>query len=81
LVQESLHDALYDKPRSGRPPLITGDTEAHLIALACSTPPAGRVVWTLRLLAERVVELGYIEHLSTTAVMKRLKKTNSSPGA
>ncbi len=79
-VQQPFHEALYDRPRSGRPPLLTGEIEARLVALTCTTPPVGYATWTLRLLAGRVVELGYIEHLSHTAVADLLKKTNSSPG-
>jgi hypothetical protein len=72
--------ALYDKPRPGRTPKITGDIEAKLTVLACSDPPEGRVRWTLRLLADRMVELGYLDSISDVAIYKRLKKTKSSPG-
>src|SRR5205085_2474635 len=53
--------ALADKPRRGRPVLIDGKQRAQLTALACSTPPAGRARWTLRLLADKAVELGLCE--------------------
>lgn len=79
-VQGGLQAALYDKPRSGRPPVIDGEAEAKLVMLACSTPPEGRGRWTLQLLADKMVELGYVEHISDTWVMHRLKKTLSSPG-
>jgi hypothetical protein len=59
---------------------IDGDVEAHLIALCCSDPPAGRVRWTLRLLADKVVELGYVDSISYEAVRQTLKKTNLSLG-
>ena len=75
-----LRAALYDKPRPGGKPKITGEVEAHLIALACSDPPAGRARWTLRLLADRLVELELVESISHVAVGEVLKKTNSSPG-
>jgi len=55
---------------------VDGEVEAHLIALSCSKPPEGRVRWTLRLLAEKVVELGYIESISHEAIRQTLKKTN-----
>ncbi len=77
---EGLHRALYDKERPGRPPLHTGETEANLTMLACSTPPEGRGRWTLQLLADQMVVLGYAEYISDTKVMDILKKTNSSPG-
>jgi hypothetical protein len=58
------------------PAKITGDVEAHIIALACSTPPAGYGKWTLRLIADRMIELEYIDTISHTSVGKTLKKTN-----
>ena len=55
---------------------IDGEVEAHLIALSCSEPPEGRARWTLRLLAEKIVELGYVDSISHEAVRQALKKTN-----
>jgi len=78
--QEGLEAALEEKPRTGRPPKITGEVEAQLTVLACSQPPEGHAHWTLRLLAGRLVELGYLESISHVAVGNRLKKTKSSPG-
>lgn len=75
-----LQRALYDKPRPGRPPRITGDVEAKLSMLACSTPPEGRERWTLQLLADKMIELEYIDAISDQAVYKTLKKTNLSLG-
>jgi len=75
-----LDEALYDKPRPGAVPKITGEVEAHLIALTCSDPPEGQASWTLRLLADRLVELQLLESISHVAVGKVLKKTNSNPG-
>jgi len=66
--------ALDDKPRSGRPVEISGRERTKLTALACSSPPEGRARWTLRLLADKAVELGYCDHLSHTAAQKILKK-------
>ena len=57
-----------------------GDFEAHLIALSCSSPPEGYSRWTLRLLAEKVVELEYIENISHETVRRVLKKTNLNLG-
>jgi hypothetical protein len=59
---------------------LDGAAEAHLVALACSTPPEGAGRWSLRLLAERMVELDYVETVSHETVRQTLKKTNSSPG-
>ncbi len=58
-----------------------GDFEAHLVALSCSDPPQGFARWSLRLLADRVVELDYIDSVSHETVRRILKKTNSSPGS
>ena len=58
-----------------------GDFEAHLVALSCSEPPKGFSRWTLRLLAERVVELEYIENISHETVSRVLKKTNLNRGS
>ena len=57
-----------------------GDFEAHLVALSCSEPPEGFTKWSLRLLADKVVELNYIDSISHEAVRRVLKKTKSSPG-
>jgi hypothetical protein len=57
-----------------------GDFEAHLIALSCSEPPEGFARWSLRLLADKVVELNYIDSISHEAVRRVLKKTNLSLG-
>jgi transposase len=57
-----------------------GDFEAHLVALSCSEPPEGFARWSLRLLADKVVELAYIDSISHESVRRILKKTKSSPG-
>lgn len=60
--------------------VIDGDVEAHLVALSCSEPPAGRARWTLRLLAQKAVELQYVGAISHEAVRQTLRKTKLSPG-
>ena len=55
---------------------VDGEVEAHLVALACSEAPGGRSRWSLRLLADRMVELGYVENLSHETVRRTLKKTS-----
>lgn len=75
-----LESAIYDNPRPGAIPKITGDIEARITMLACSDPPEGHARWTLRLLADKSVELGYIDSISHVAVHERLKKTRSSRG-
>lgn len=57
-----------------------GDFEAHLVALSCSKPPEGFARWSLRLLADKVVELSYIDSISHEAVRRVLKKTKLNPG-
>jgi len=78
--QDGFEAALRDKARSGRPVEIDGEAEAKLVMLACSDPPEGHAHWTLQLLADRMVLLGYVEHISDTWVLERLKKTNCTPG-
>lgn len=67
---------LNDQPRKGRPVEIDGNQRATITALACSDPPEGYERWNLRLLANKVVELGYCDHISHTEVADILKKTN-----
>jgi transposase len=83
-VQEGVKKTLERK--SGRPAgsqakALDGVAEAHLIALTCSEPPQGHSRWTLRLLADRMVALEYVEAVSHETVRNALKKTNSSLGA
>lgn len=80
-VEGGLQSALYDRPRPGQAPKITGEIEAQLIALACSQPPEGKARWTLQMLADKLVELELVESISDVAVMKRLKKMNLSLGS
>lgn len=72
--------AVQDDARSGRPRIIDGDVEAHVIATVCSKPPAGRERWTMQLIANRVVELTDLESCSEFTVRQVLKKTNLSHG-
>ena len=68
------------KPRKTRSDKkIDGRVEAHLTALLCQSPPGEQPRWQLQLLADRLVELRVVEHISTTMVARLLKKTNSSP--
>jgi transposase len=80
LVEQGFTAALTRKKRetSSTPKLFDGESEARLIALACSAPPEGRARWTLQLLANRVVELQIVPHCSHNAVHEVLKKTNLS---
>ena len=78
LVEEGIESALTRKP-AGKPPReikFDGAFEARLIALACTDAPGGRSRWTVRLLADKAVELKYTESISKTTVGNILKKTN-----
>lgn len=79
-LEGGLEHGLHERPRPGARPKVTGEVEAHLIALVCSDPPEGRTRWTLRLLADKLVELELVETISHVAVGDALKKTNSSLG-
>jgi hypothetical protein len=77
-VEQGLEAALVRKPqdRPSRPPTLDGRAEARLIALACSTPPDGRRGWTMRLLADKRVELEVVPTISDETVRRALKKTS-----
>jgi hypothetical protein len=81
LVEEGLEAVLSRKQRAtpAVPPIFDGEKEAKLIALACSKPPKGRARWTLRLLENKVVELGIVDRASDSTIGRTLKKTLSSP--
>jgi len=59
---------------------IDGDMEAKIVTLCCSQPPEGYAKWSLRLLADKMIELNYIDYISHVSVGEVLKKTNLSPG-
>ncbi len=79
-VEEGLEHALKERAREGGKPKLDERQCAHLIAVACSEAPEGHDHWTLRLLANKVVELGFAESYSHEAVRRTLKKTTSSHG-
>ena len=79
-VAEGLERALNERPRPGQRLKLTGKQEAHLIAVACSTPPEGHARWTLGRLADWVVELGFAQYIARETVRQILKKQTSSPG-
>lgn len=80
-VQRGLEAALYrKKPEREYQHRLDGEAEAHLIALACGEAPEGRERWTLRLLADKMVTLEYVESVSHETIRNTLKKTNSNLG-
>jgi Homeodomain-like domain len=80
LVEEGLEAVLSRKHRASPAVarIFDGEKEARLVTLACSKPPPGRARWTLRLLENKVVELGIVERASDSTIGRTLKKTNSS---
>ncbi len=79
-AEEGLEQVLRHRTQVKRYRKVDERVEAHLVALACSPAPEGHDHWTLRLLADKTVELGLVESLATETVRLRLKKTRSSRG-
>jgi transposase len=74
--QEGLERAIGEGARSGQPPKFKGRAAAKITAIACSKPPEGQARWSLRLLADRAVELKIVDSISHQSVSNILKKTN-----
>lgn len=74
-LEESLESAINEKPRPGKPKVFNGKQRAKITVLACSEPPKGRSQWSLRLLADKAVELGIVGSISHTDIGRILKKT------
>jgi len=83
LVEEGLEAVLSRKQRAtpAVPPIFDGEKEAKLIALACSKPPKGHARWTLRLLENKVVELGIVDRASDSTIWRTLKKRSQTASA
>jgi transposase len=82
-VEEGFEHAVYGYNKNmarTQPTAIDGETEAHLVSLCCSDPPEGFAKWSLRLLADRMVELKYVSSVSHETIRKTLKKTNLNHG-
>ena len=77
---KDIKEFLSRKPRETPPvaPKADGEAEAHIIALACSEPPEGHARWTVRLLADKAVELDFVDSISATTIHRLLKKRNIS---
>jgi len=73
-VLEGVEACLARKKHNSKPRKVTGDIEARIVALSCTKPPAGRSAWTLRLLADKAVELAYIDSISHETVGQVMKK-------
>ena len=79
-LEGGLEAVLHDKRQQCHRQALTGGQAAHLIAIACSPVPTGHDHWTVRLLAGKAVELGFVESISPETIRHLLKKMNSSPG-
>jgi transposase len=79
-VVEANLEALNELPRPGGQRKLSGKQEAHVIAVACTPAPSGQTRWTLQLLADHVVELGFADSIARETVRQVLKKTRLSPG-
>jgi transposase len=79
-VEQGLEAALERNKRNNYARKLDGNAEAHLIAIACSDPPIGRSEWSLRLLADKLVELSVVDSISYMTVSRTLKKTNLNRG-
>ena len=79
-TEGDIEGALNEKPRSGRPREFTGREEAKLTLIACSDPPEGRNRWSVRLLADKLVEMEIMDYISRESVRKYLKKGQSNHG-
>ena len=80
VVEENL-EALNERPRPGGQRKLSGKQEAHLIAVACTPAPTGQPHWTLQLLADQAVELGFVDSIARETVRQVLKKTPLNPGS
>jgi hypothetical protein len=74
-AQGRLDAVLQDKVQTRRRRALTGEQVAHIVAVACTPAPDGHDHWTVRLLASKVVELGYVAHISPETIRRALKKT------
>lgn len=82
-VGQGLEVAVYGKTEVGQRyyhRVMDGEREAKLVTLCCSDPPEGHAKWSLRLLADKMVELKYVDSVSYETIRRTLKKTNLSPG-
>lgn len=76
---QGIEQALFDDPRTGRPPKLDEKAEAHLIALACSDAPEGRDHWTLELLRKQMIKDKQVKTISTVALWKRMQAHDLKP--
>lgn len=80
-VAGGVEAVLTDKSQERRRQALSGSQQAHLVAIACSDAPDGHDHWTLRLLASKAIELGYVERISPETIRALLRRTSSSRGS
>ena len=80
-LRGGLEAVLSDQRQERRRQALSGAQQAHLIAIACSDVPDGHDHWTLRMLAGKAVELGFVEHIALETIRSLLKRTSSNPGS
>ena len=79
-LQGGLEVVLHEKQQARRREALTGSQAAYLVAIACTPAPTGHDHWTMRLLAGKAVELGFVSAISPETIRQMLKKTRSNPG-
>jgi len=79
-VFEGLEAALGRKVQENRRRKVTGDVEAHIVAIACSEAPEGRSRWTMQMIADKLISLEVVDYITDSTVCEVLKKTKLSPG-
>lgn len=80
-TEDGVQGALHEVVRPGGARKLTGEQAAYVVALSCSTPPAGRKDWTMQLLADKVIALGIAETISDETIRRTLKRGASNPGS
>jgi len=80
-LEDGLEAVLHEKQQARRRSALTGSQAAHLVAIACTPAPDGHDHWTVRLLAGKAVELGFVQSISQESIRQMLKKMNSNPGS
>jgi len=79
-IEEGLEGAIKDKPRPGKPQKIFSSEEAMITTIACSEAPAGHSRWTIRMIADKFIQLSEVDYVCPETIRRVLKKVNSSPG-
>ena len=79
-IEEGLESAIKDRPRPGKPQKIFSKEEAMITTIACSEAPSGHSRWTIRMIADKFIQLSEVDHVCPETIRRVLKKANSSRG-